>query len=129
MAISEIQRPCKICKKITTNKNGYCDEHKHIPEEQLKKWQAMHDLRRGSPSKRGYDARWVKARELYLMEHPLCENCEKEGRIMPAREVHHIIALQDGGARLDPENLMALCRTCHQKFTQEEIENRRKKNG
>lgn len=129
MATGAIPRPCKICRKLTTNKNGFCDEHKSVGEEQVKRWQAQYDLRRGSPSRRGYDATWVKVRKTYLMQHPLCEQCEKEGRITPAREVHHIIALQDGGNRLDESNFMAVCHACHQKFTQEEIENRRKKEG
>lgn len=34
--------------------------------------------------------RWRNLRNAYLMEHPLCERCEKEGRITPATDVHHI---------------------------------------
>lgn len=121
MTTQQIPRPCKICRKLTLNTPPYCDEHKHVHEEKKAQW----DLRRGSRHERGYDNLWVKVRKMYLMAHPLCEMCEKEGRIMPAREVHHIVALRDGGARLDSENFMAVCRACHQKLTQEEIRRRR----
>lgn len=127
MAVQEIPRPCRICRKLTMNKSGYCKEHEHIAIEREQRHKARHDLRRGTPSRRGYDSTWVKVRKTYLLQHPLCEECEKHGRVMPAAEVHHIVALRDGGARLDPDNLMAVCRACHQKFTQEEIFNRREK--
>lgn len=129
-AQSAIPRPCPICRKVNTNKTGYCDEHepKYLEDKAIKKatWAARYDKKRGSPSKRGYDATWVKVRKNYLMQHPLCENCEKEGRIMPAREVHHIKAISEGGERFDFDNLMAVCRACHQKFTEEQIKARRR---
>ena len=28
-------------------------------------------------------------------------------------EVHHVVALEDGGAAYDPSNLESLCRGCH----------------
>jgi HNH endonuclease len=29
--------------------------------------------------------------------------------------VHHIVPLAEGGAALDPDNLVTLCRTCHER--------------
>lgn len=116
-----IPKACKICRKLTTNKTGYCDVHEPAYLEHRAQIKANHELRRGSPSRRGYDATWVKVRKFYLVLHPMCEACEKAGRVTPATEVHHIVALRDGGERLDHENLMAVCRECHQRFTQEEI--------
>lgn len=124
-----IPKPCPICRRANTNKTGYCDEHEPKYLEDRAKREAMfrsrYDKKRGSPSKRGYDGTWVKVRKNYLMQHPLCEQCEKEGRIMPAREVHHIQAIAEGGARFDFSNLMAVCRACHQKFTEEQMRARR----
>lgn len=125
MAVQAIPKPCPICRKVNTNKTGYCDEHEPAYLKQKAFYVYKYNVRRGSPSKRGYDATWVKVRKTYLMQHPMCEQCEKEGRITPAREVHHIKAINDGGARLDPDNLMAVCRPCHQKFTEEQMRARR----
>jgi 5-methylcytosine-specific restriction enzyme A len=62
-----------------------------------------------SVNDRFYSSRpWRYTRNRYLREHPLCERC---GRI--ADSVHHVQAIEDGGARRDPENLQALCRPCH----------------
>lgn len=125
-AQSAIPKPCPICRKVNTNKTGYCNDHEGAYLERQALYQARHDKRRGSPSKRGYDNTWTKVRKNYLMQHPLCEQCEKEGRIMPAKEVHHIKAISEGGERFDFDNLMAVCRACHQKFTDQQIRERRK---
>lgn len=63
--------------------------------------------------------RWRKLRAAYLMEHPLCEICKKDGVITPAIDVHHrdSFANYDGLQMLnkafDADNLVALCKICH----------------
>ena len=42
----------------------------------------------------------------------------KEGKIIPAVEVHHKIPISQGGAHAR-ENLMSLCRSCHTKIHHE----------
>lgn len=126
MAVPEaITRACPVCRKLTTNKSGYCDEHEKEYLERRDLYRARYDMRRGSPASRGYDRTWATVRKTYLSQHPLCEQCEKEGRVRPAKEVHHIKALQDGGERLNPDNFMAVCRECHRKFTEAEIRARK----
>lgn len=44
----------------------------------------------------------------------LCEDCIAEGRVTLADEVHHIVALQDGGDDTD-ENTANLCKPHHLK--------------
>lgn len=68
-------------------------------------------------------SRWRKLREAYLINHPLCEMCLKEGKITPAIDVHHIISFVDiidllrrKEVAYDYNNLMALCKVCHQKI-------------
>lgn len=78
--------------------------------------QRQHDERRGSASSRGYDRRWQWIRALYLRAHPLCVDCQADGHVAAATEVHHIKALRDGGDHSD-DNLMALCKSHHSKRT------------
>ena len=38
-----------------------------------------------------------------------CRDCGRAGRL----EVHHLVAVRRGGAKLDPGNLLTLCFRCH----------------
>lgn len=107
------KKPCRVCKQPTANENGYCDAH----QDRYVDYKKRYDKRRGSPSKRGYDRTWQRFRENFLQKHPLCFMCTQEGRLTPANEVHHIKPLAEGGARLDPDNCMPLCKACHSKIT------------
>lgn len=69
-----------------------------------------------------HTCRWLYLRRDVLTRHPLCQQCEDEGRITPAVEVHHIRPVEYGinyaeKCRLmyDPSNLRALCHECHVK--------------
>lgn len=51
------------------------------------------------------------------MADGLCENCKKKGIVRAGREVHHIIPIeQDYSKRLDIDNLVLLCPSCHQEM-------------
>jgi len=70
-----------------------------------------------------HTGRWLRLRKEILTAHPLCQECEKEGRIEAATEVHHIrpveeaISYHDKRQRMyDPHNLRALCHDCHVKI-------------
>ena len=63
---------------------------------------------------------WRKLRDTYIKEHPLCEDCLDKGKVVPAEDVHHIRSpFQNGECNkallLDYNNLMALCKQCHNK--------------
>lgn len=65
---------------------------------------------------------WKKLRLAYLMQHPLCEDCEKNGIVEPATEVHHVKPISTGTTDLEmkeiaynPNNLRSLCSKCHHK--------------
>ena len=75
---------------------------------------------RPSPSRRGYDRKWMRLRRWFLARHPLCAHCLQRGFTTPATEVDHIKPLRDGGARLDQTNLQALCKSCHSRKTARE---------
>ena len=65
--------------------------------------------------------RWRRLRAMKLAISPLCEMCEKDGRVVPAEDIHHIVSFMDV---TDPEqryllaydlnNLMSLCKRHHQ---------------
>ena len=54
-------------------------------------------------------ARVAKARDGFL-----CVHCRREGRTGAAQVVHHKKAINDGGAKLQLENLESICRECHE---------------
>ena len=61
---------------------------------------------------------WRKLRNSYIKEHPLCEECLKKGKVVPAEDIHHRRSpFQNGEINynllMDPNNLEALCRECH----------------
>lgn len=63
---------------------------------------------------------WRKLRNSYLKLHPLCENCLKEGKVVPAEDVHHKRSpFQKGEINwtllMEVENLQSLCKECHGK--------------
>ena len=64
-----------------------------------------------SSARRGHHgARWDQVR-LAALERDgwRCQTCGKAGVL----EVHHVVALRDGGAPYDLANLVTLCRACH----------------
>jgi 5-methylcytosine-specific restriction enzyme A len=65
---------------------------------------------RPSAAERGYDSDWAKLRKQFLWNHPICAKC---GR--PAYIAHHIVPIDEGGERLDEDNLEAMCRLCHER--------------
>lgn len=58
-------------------------------------------------------AAWRKLRRVKLQRNPMCEECERRGRITPAQMVDHIVPINKGGAPLDMYNLQSLCNACH----------------
>lgn len=66
--------------------------------------------------------RWRRLRAWKFASDPLCEMCLKEDKVVPAEDIHHIVSFMstdDPEQRIflayDYENLMSLCKQCHQK--------------
>lgn len=84
------------------------------------------DRQRGSATARGYDARWSAFSRWYRAAHPLCAECQRQGRVRPSEVTDHIRRWQSGKTPEDrerlkyaPENLQALCKGCHNSKTAE----------
>lgn len=100
------RKPCAYpgCPELTEGR--YCDKHK---KEESKNYERFkRDKRHG----KNYGRKWKELRTKYVKEHPFCEECYKNGRLVPVEEVHHIIPLREGGKHSE-ENLISLCRSCH----------------
>ena len=69
--------------------------------------------------------RWRVLRRMILNNYPFCVECLERNIHHESREVDHIRAVSDGGGKYDPENLQALCKSCHSRKTQREIAARR----
>jgi 5-methylcytosine-specific restriction protein A len=55
-----------------------------------------------------YRARWFSV-------HPLCAECERNGKVRLATQLDHIVALTNGGTDFDqPGNRQGLCDDCHE---------------
>ena len=59
-------------------------------------------------------AAWRKLRESVLNMEPLCRHCTARGLIVAASEVDHINNVASDN---DPDNLQALCKSCHSRKT------------
>ena len=93
---------------------GHCEAHKQQTRRQ-------EDQRRGSAASRGYGHRWRQAREGYLRAHPLCVECERQGRLTPATDVDHIKPHKgDRTLFWQSSNWQSLCATCHSTKTARE---------
>lgn len=76
---------------------------------------------RPSAHARGYTSRWQKARLGYLAAHPLCAQCERQGRIEAAAVVDHIVPHRGDKALFwDSGNWQGLCAPCHNSKTGKE---------
>lgn len=99
------------CQNLTDS--GYCPDHQQQAQ--------AYDQHRESAAKRGYDARWRKARLNFLKQHPLCVECLDKGFVIAATDVDHIVA-HKGDKQLfwDPKNWQPLCKSHHSMKTVKE---------
>jgi 5-methylcytosine-specific restriction protein A len=85
------------------------------PQSRAKPARPSHQL---STTARGYGADWQRFRRMILRQHPLCVDCEAQGRTTRAEELHHLVKIKiDQARRLDRDNVLPLCRPCHDKRT------------
>ena len=114
-------RPKSICRYPGCGRlidsGSYCERHQKVEKEQ----KALFDKRRQSSHERGYSYQWRKARQLFLLESPLCIECEKQGRLTAATVVDHIVPHKgDQFLFWDESNWAPLCTSCHNRKTARE---------
>ena len=60
-----------------------------------------------------YGGTWSRLSRTVRENNPMCQRCQKE----PSVEVHHIVPFAiDPRLKLDPRNLLAVCRRCHEQL-------------
>lgn len=112
------QRPCATfgCRGLVAGQERYCQACQAKPRRR------SYDDQRPSAAARGYGRPWQVYRRWYLREHPLCLQCQAAGRLAPATDVDHIVAIDgpDDPRFWEPTNHQALCHECHSRKTTRE---------
>ena len=103
------KKPCAYpgCPNLTDG--TYCDKHRKEARRQYDQYERAADVHKK------YGRSWKRVRNSYIKEHPFCEECFKDGKMVLAEEVHHILPVSRGGTN-EVSNLMALCQSCHTKM-------------
>lgn len=115
------RKPCAMpaCGELVEHGKARCERHRRDQDR---------DARIRRPHEAFYDSRaWRRLSARVLAEEPICQGWPYgSGCGKPTTIVDHIVALQDGGARMERSNCRALDRACHGDKTQWEIRNRRR---
>ena len=103
------KHPCAYpgCPELTDRR--YCEKHQKLNNKQYERYG------RDPNTKKRYGRAWKRIRDSYASEHPFCERCYKEGKLIPVEQVHHIKPLAEGGTH-ERSNLISLCASCHAKI-------------
>lgn len=114
MCPAKPKKPCRYpnCPELTNDR--YCDKHKKMIDSDYNKT--------SRPFKYLYNtSRWKTLRKQFLREHPLCEECKKNGVAKAATVVDHIKPHQgDEELFWDQNNWQSLCKHCHDQKTVKE---------
>lgn len=101
-------KPCSYpnCPNLTGDR--YCNEHKKLTDSQYNTYQ------RDKQAQKFYQStRWKAVRKRHLNSEPLCRECKKNGKLVKASVVDHIVPVKQGGNPFDDNNLQSLCWSCH----------------
>ncbi|MCG3197098.1 MAG: hypothetical protein GHCLOJNM_01582 [bacterium] len=96
----------------------YCPAHQKKRAEERRRDGAKIERWRGSPSERGYDARWRAFRAEHLKLHPYCSAC---GAL--ANVVDHVVpkeVYEDATEAAARTGVQSMCRSCHNGKTRRE---------
>ena len=106
-------KPCAAPRCPATTSERFCAQHKREHNRRF-------DANRGTTKERGYAGTWPARRALWLAKNPLCVECERNGEVVAANEVDHIVPKAQDGAD-DESNYQSLCRHHHSQKTAREV--------
>lgn len=111
-------RPCRGCRKATTEKAGYCPACKgplaarRLATEPGRQWYGTKE--------------WRALRDQVRVEEPLCRECLRAGRVTATEAIDHIVPhAGDRGKFFDRANLQGLCYQHHGEKTARETHAKR----
>ena len=78
------KRPCAYpgCGRLA-EREQYCAEHQKAMDKYYNQFQ------RDPASNKRYGRAWKRVRDRYIKSHPLCEECEKQGKLPRRRGTPH----------------------------------------
>lgn len=102
------------CNVLVDSGVGRCEAHASDKQAARKQYDANRPEWHGMYKSK----RWLDARIRYLQRHPLCVECEKQGRLTLGNTINHIIP-HKGNYDLfwDEGNWETLCERCHNRRT------------
>lgn len=105
------------CKKIAINGTARCALH---PYDKM--------IKRSTTRNQDFynSTQWRKLRDYKIKLNPLCEECLKHNALTPAKIADHKTEINDGGEKLDLDNLRSLCIPCHNTKTSKAKKERNK---
>ena len=116
MIMSSIKRPCNAagCGTLIGIREKYCPAH-------ASRKRVKQPFTKRSSTADGYGYQWQKARRVFLLNHPLCVECERQGYINAATVVDHITP-HKGDRELfwNQRNWQPLCKRHHSQKTARE---------
>ena len=74
------RRRWEYCRDLTEGR--FCEDHQKEENRRYEKYG------RDPAVRRRYGRAWKRIRDKYASEHPLCEQCLKEGRYVKTEEIH-----------------------------------------
>lgn len=109
---ARIPKACRLrgCPRTTTHRHGYCDAH--ADKAHAKQWKGSGKGRGGRPWRRRRDRIRDRA-------NGLCEECDRNGLVVPGCICDHITPEAEGGTEGD-DNLQWLCQSCSDEKTKQE---------
>ena len=113
--------------RVHSHKEGMPIFHKHN-DDVARQSVARRDVKMTPARKFRSSITWQKLQKMHIRRQPLCvDPFGKHAAVdiaVPAQDVNHVVSLRTNWARrLDPTNLVSLCRRCHNGITAMENKN------
>lgn len=104
---------------LVVSADGRCDEHKRKPFAELRTPEKRREYQQRQPESNSFykGMAWRRLRDSVLARHPLCVECERQGRVTVATLVDHIVPYRERpDLGLERTNLRPLCHACHNRI-------------
>ena len=104
---------CRRCRKLIDFKNTFCDDCKAIITKERKTGLKNKNVEATTKS-----SRWKSLRMKIIQRDKCCVLCLKRGYIeYRGLQVHHLVKRVDDETLIyDPNNLVTVCRNCHEEL-------------